>query len=259
MKKYICTMKIKASAVLLLLFCLGTRTYSQQSIADTTITIPYLSFSYQYFLPGGDLAERFGGANSVGLDFNVKLESNFELGVGGSYMFGNQVKIDSLLHGMRTSRGNILDDNGVISEVFFFQRGWDVGLTFSKIFSVLSPNPNSGLKLGIGAGYSQNWLRIENQENTIPQLSDEDKTYYDHKVGGIYIEEYIGYELFSNKGIANFTAGLNFRQAFNQQLRSYNIDQMAFISGNSLDLYFGIKIAWNILLYKRNASAYYYN
>jgi len=252
-------MKIKITALFLLFFCLGSRTYSQFSIADTTVIIPYFSFSYQYSLPGGDLAERFGGVNSVGLDFNVKLENNIEVGVGGGYMFGDQVKVDSLLHGMRTSRGFILDDNGVIAEVFFFERGWNVGLTVSKIFSVLSPNPNSGIKVGLGTGYSQNWIRIENQENTIPQLSDEAKTYYDHKVGGIYIEEFIGYELFSNKGFANFIAGFNFRQAFNQQLRSYNIDQMDYVSGNSLDLYFGVKIAWNILLYKRNTNAYYYN
>lgn len=252
-------MKFKLSSLFILFVFLSLRIFSQGSISDTTKTIPYLSFSYQFFVPGGDLADRFGVGNIIGGDFNVKLSNNFELGIGGAYIFGNIVNQDSLLHGMRTPNGDILDDNGVISEVFFFQRGWKVGATFSKIFSVLSPNPNSGIKIGIGLGYSQNWIRIENQENMIPQLSDEYKTYYDRKVGGLYLEQFIGYELFSNTGIANFIGGFEFRQGFNSQLRSYNIDEMATISGSSLDLYFGVKVAWNILMYKRNSTAYYYN
>lgn len=249
----------KKGILFLLVFFWGLRAFSQGSIADTTKTIPYLSFSYEFFVPGGDLADRFGVGNIVGGDFNVKLANNFEIGAGGAYIFGNTVSQDSLLHGMRTSDGDILDDNGVISEVFFFQRGWKTGISVSKIFSVLSPNPNSGIKVGLGMGYSQNWIRIENQENTIAQLSDEFKTYYDRKVGGIYLEEFIGYELFSSSGIANFIAGFQFRQGFNNQLRSYNIDDNAPVSGTSLDLYFGVKVAWNILIYKRNANAYYYN
>ena len=233
--------------------------FSQGSIADTTKTIPYISISYQFFVPGGDLAERFGVGNMIAGDFNVKLRSNFEIGAGGAYIFGSEVKEENLLHGMRTSDGNILDDNIKNSEVFFFMRGWKTGITVSKIVSVLSPNPKSGIKIGFGIGYSQNWIRIENQENTIPQLSDEYKTYYDRKVGGIYLEEFIGYELFSSSGIANFIGGFQFRQGFNNQLRSYNIDDKASVSGNSLDLYFGVKLAWNILIYKRNANAYYYN
>jgi hypothetical protein len=252
-------MKLRKYLLFMILLFTGLRSYSQDTIPEATVTIPYLSFSYEFFVPGGDLADRFGVGNMVGADFYVKLKSNFEIGIGGSYIFGDQVKIDSLLHGMRTSDGEILDDNAIFSQVFFFQRGWSAGITFSKILPVLSPNINSGLKLGIGSGYSQNWVRIENQENTIPQLTDEYKTYYDHKVGGIYIEEFIGFEYFSKRGMANFLAGFEFRQAFNQQLRSYNIDQMKAVSGNSIDLYFGVKVAWNILLREREATGFFYN
>ena len=237
----------------------STFSFGQGSIADTAKTISYLSISYEFFVPGGDLAERFGVGNIIGADFNVKLESNFEIGIGGAYIFGNDVRQDSLLHGMRTESGDILDDFAKVSEVFFHQRGWKTGLTVAKIFPVLSPNPNSGIKLQLGAGYSQNWIRIEHQENTIPQLSDEYKPYYDRKVGGIYLEQFIGYELFSSKGIANFVAGFQFRQAFNSSLRSYNIDDMAYVSEKKNDYYFGFKIAWNILFYKRVSTSYYYN
>lgn len=249
----------RGSTILFLLFIFSFQTYSQSSEKDTTRTIPYLSISYQFFVPGGDLADRFGSGNIVGGDFNVKLESNFEIGIGGGYIFGNQVRQDSLLYAMKTSNGQILDDNAIFAEVFYFQRGWKAGVSFSKIFPVLSPNYNSGIKIGIAVGYNQNWIRIEHKENTIPQLSDEYKPYYDRKTGGIYLEQFVGYQLFSSKGLANFIGGFEFRQGFNSPLRTYNIDDMAAVSGNRIDLYFGVKVAWNIIFSKRISTAYYYN
>ncbi len=251
---------IKKILLLSLILLITTqKSYGQGSIGDTTKVIPYLSMSYQFFVPAGDLAERLGYGSIIGVDFNTKFQNNFEIGIGGGYIFGDQVAQDSLLHGMITSNGQILDDNAYYSEVFFFSRGWKVGVTFSKIFSVLSPNPNSGIKIGIGGGYNQNWIRIENHENTIPQLSDEYKTYYDRKTGGFYAEQYIGYQLFSSKGMANFAAGFEFREGFNTNLRSYNIDEMSNVTGSNIDLYIGIKISWNILFYKRMSTGYYYN
>ena len=88
--------------------------------------INYLSISYQFFAPGGDLADRFGVGNIIGADYNVKLENNFEFGIGGGFIFGNQVNnTEQMLHGMRTSNDQILDDNYKYAEVFFFQRGFD--------------------------------------------------------------------------------------------------------------------------------------
>ncbi len=233
--------------------------FSQGNIGDTTKTLTYVSISYQFFFAGGDLAKIYGPGNMIGGDFNIKLRNNFEFGIGGAYIFGDIINQDSLLHGMQTESGDILDEDAVAADVFFQQRGWKTGITFSKIFSVLSPNPNSGIKLGIGLGYSQHWIRIENQENTIAQLSDEYKSYYDRKVGGIYIEEFLGYELFSDKGYVNFIAGFEFRQGFSSPLRTYNIDDMAFVTGNQLDLYYGIKLSWNILFHKRMSTSYYIN
>lgn len=248
----------KGSIIILLLF-IGLFAYSQSTVTDTNRTIPYLSISYQFFIPGADLADRFGVGNIVGGDFNVKLANNFEIGIGGGYIFGNQVSQDSIVYAMKTSNGQILDDNAIYAEVFYYQRGWKIGASFSKIFPVLSPNYNSGIKVGIAAGYNQNWIRIEHKENTIPQLSDEYKPYYDRKAGGIYLEQFIGYQMFTTKGVANFIGGFEFRQAFNSPLRTYNIDDMAAVSGNRVDLYFGFKIAWNIVFSKRISTGYYYN
>ena len=246
------------SIVFILVLALNTRA-QEGGIKDTTKLISYLSISYQFFVPGGDLSDLYGVGNSIGAAFNVKMENNFEIGVNGNFIFGDQVNQENLLHEMRTSQDQILDDNAKFSEVFFYQRGWSVGVTASKIFPKFSPNPNSGIKVGIGAGYNQHWIRIEHQENAIPQLSDEYKSYYDRKAGGIYLEQFIGYQIFSNKGLSNFSGGFAFRQGFNQNMRDYNIDDMSYVSENRVDLYFGIQVAWNILFYKRMANAYYYD
>lgn len=257
-KFYICSM-LKRILLSSLLVAASIQFYGQGSISDTTKTIPYISISYQFYVPGGDLADRFGVGNIIEGEFIVKLRSNFEIGAGGAYIFGDQVKQKDMLHNMITSDGNILDDNIKNSEVFFFHRGWKTGISVAKIFPILSPNPNSGIKLDFGIGYNQHWIRIEHQENTIPQLSDEYKPYYDRKAGGLYLEQFIGYILFSNRGLANFTGGFEFRQGFNKELRSYNIDDMSYVEGSRMDLYFGVKVSWNILLYKRSATGYYYD
>ncbi|RLD21654.1 MAG: hypothetical protein DRI54_08980 [Bacteroidetes bacterium] len=232
----------------------------QASISDTTVFIPYLTISYGLYSPGGDLADRFGLVNYIGLTFTIKTENNMTYGVNGGMYFGNDVKNkDDLLHEMRTNNGDILDDNVKLSEVHFLERGFQVTGEVGKIFHIGKTNYNSGIHLNLGLGYSSNWIRIENQENNIPQLTKETKKYYDRRVGGILLTEYIGYRYFSKKGLANFTAGLEFMQGFNTDLRTYNIDEKAEISNRYLDLYFGFRIGWSILFRKTMSDAYYYD
>ena len=232
----------------------------QTSISDTTVFIPYLTVSYGLYFPGGDLADRFGLTNYIGLTFTIKTENNMTFGINGGMYFGNDVKEkDNLLHEMRTNNGDILDDNVKLSEVHFLERGFQVTGQVGKIFHVGKTNPNSGIYLNLGLGYSSNWIRIENQENNIPQLTKETKKYYDQRVAGILLTEYIGYSYFSNKGLANFTAGLEFMQGFNSDFRTYNIDAKSEIDNSYLDLYFGIRIGWSILFRKTMSEAYYYD
>lgn len=235
-------------------------TSGQTSISDTTVFIPYLTVSYALYSPGGDLADRFGLTNYIGLTFTIKTENNMTYGINGGMYFGNDVKDkDILLHEMRTNNGDILDDNVKLSEVHFLERGFQVTGQVGKIFHVGKTNPNSGIYLNLGLGYTSNWIRIENQENNIPQLTKESKKYYDRRVAGILLTEYIGYRYFSNKGLANFTAGLEFMQGFNSDFRTYNIDNKSEIDNSYLDLYFGIRIGWSILFRKTMSEAYYYD
>jgi hypothetical protein len=242
-----------------IVFGLSQNILSQASISDNSVFISYLTINYGAFVPGGDLANRFGFTNYLGGSFTIKTENNMTYGISGAGYFGNDVRVPNLLHGMLNDKGNVLDDNAIVSTVLFLQRGYQITFEVGKIFHVGKVNPNSGIYLNLGLGYNSNWIRIENQKNTIPQLSKEAKKYYDRKVAGIMFTEYIGYQYFSNKGMANFTAGFEFMQGINSDFRTYNIDDKAAVDGNYLDLYFGIKVGWLILFRKTMSTAYYIN
>ena len=238
-------------------FCLSQNMSGQLSISDTPVLIPYLTINYGLFSPGGDLADRFGLTNYLGISFTVKTTKNFTFGINGAGYFGNDVKEQNMLHGMRTDNGDILDDNAIISQVFFLERGFQITGEVGKIFHIGKTNPNSGIFLNLGVGYNMHWIRIENQENNIPQLTKETKKYYDRRAAGLILTEYIGYQYFSNKGLANFSAGFEFMQGFNSDFRTYNIDDKAAVSNSRLDLYFGFKVGWSILFRKTMSTAYY--
>jgi len=232
-------------------------TSGQASVSDETVFIPYLTINYGLFMPGGDLADRFGLTNTFGAAFNIKTTKNYTFGISGAGYFGNDVKEQNMLLEMRTDNGDILDDNAIISEVFLLERGFQITGEFGRIFKIGKANPNSGIYLNLGVGYNMHWIRIENQENTIPQLTKEFKKYYDRRVAGFMLTQYLGYQYFSNKGIANFTAGFEFKQGFNSSYRTYNIDFKGPVSDDRLDLYFGFKVGWLILFRKTMSSAYY--
>jgi len=193
----------------------------------------------------------------LGASFTLKTAKNYTFGIGGAGYFGNDVKEQNLLREMRTDNGNILDDNAIISNVIFLERGFQVSGEFGKIFHIGKTNLNSGIHLNLGVGYNMHWIRIENKDNNIPQLSKDFKKYYDRRVAGLILKEYIGYQFFSNNGLANFSGGFEFMQGFNSSYRTYNIDDKAAVEDNRLDLYFGFKIGWSILFRKTMSTAYY--
>lgn len=249
----------KAAVIIFGFLFFATSGRSQISVDETPEFIPYLTVTYGLYLPGADLADRFGLTNYLGGMFTIKTASNFTFSVNGGGYFGNDVREQNLLHAMRTDHGDVLDDNAIIAEILLMERGLQFTAKAGKIIPVGNVNPNSGVHFELGMGYNTHWIRIENQENTIPQLTKEIKKYYDRRVHGFLLTEYIGYVFFSNKGLVNFTAGLDFMQGFNSDYRTYNIDDKSKVNSNRLDLYFGFRVGWSILFRRQMSSAYYYD
>lgn len=59
------------------------------------------NISYAYHLPAGNLKDRFGNNMSTGLEIDYLMKSNWFVGLGGEYFFGNDVKEDPVVLEMK--------------------------------------------------------------------------------------------------------------------------------------------------------------
>ncbi|MCC7050304.1 MAG: hypothetical protein IT239_00800, partial [Bacteroidia bacterium] len=78
--------------IILLIISSTSFSKAQRALKDSSINIPYFSISYQFQMPGGDLAKRFGNNSSVGLSFLNKTKNKWLYGCDWNYLFGNVIK-----------------------------------------------------------------------------------------------------------------------------------------------------------------------
>jgi hypothetical protein len=236
---------------------LGNRLIAQVSVKDSSIYTPLVGVSYGYYMPSGDLKNRFGNNSSVMLNVDFKTRKDWTWGLNGSYFFGKDIK-ESLFDSIIGSDGSIINSKGEISDIRLFERGFTVSVTFGRIFSFKKPNPNSGILLNVGLGFIQHKIRIETIGNNVPQLSKEYKKGYDRLSNGLLLSENLGYLFLSNNRLQNFYVGLECMQGFTQSRRSFDFETMHKDSQKRLDLLYGAKVIWYLPLYKKAPSAFYY-
>lgn len=229
-----------------------------QSVRDSSIALSAVQADYAQQWPGGDLGERFGSNNNVGLGAWWKSKKNFTLGGEGSLIFGNQVIEPGILGNVINSAGQVVDQDGVMADVFLYQRGWSAFATAGRIFPIVGPNPNSGLHVKLGGGYLRHKIRVQTQQNVVPQLEEEYLEGYDRLAGGPAGLAYIGYQHFGNKGRINFHVGLELIVGRTQALRSFNLDTEQFNKAQRLDLLSGLRLGWSLPIYKKKDTGFHY-
>ncbi len=249
-------MRSKA-VVCLVLIVFAKFANGQSGVKDSIIHFPYIGVSYGYFMPGGDLDNRFGNASILGIKTHYKTTKNWVFGFSGGFIFGGDVKQDKLFEQISTDNGQIIGLDGLYADVRVFERGYMAGATIGKIINFKKPNPNSGLMISATAGFIQHKIRIETIGNTVPQLRNEYKKGYDHLTNGFQLTEFIGYTYFSNRQLVNFYAGLEFVQGFTSNRRDYNFENLTGSDKNRLDLMYGFKLGWILPLYKKKPAAFY--
>jgi len=218
-----------------------------------------LDFSYGYQFPGGDLKDRFGNNFILGGSFSyITPQSNWILGVEGSYLFGNQVKED-VISPLRTRDGLIISTERSPAEIALRERGLYVGLHAGKLISLLPDNSRSGLRISLGAGLLQHKVRIQDDPlRTVVQLDDEGKKGYDRLSNGAAIHAFLGYQHLGGRGKINFFAGVDFYQGFTQNRRDLNYDTMEAVDEQRNDRLFGFRAGWILPFYLGNAEEIYY-
>ncbi len=249
---------IKRILAIVVISCVVGTALGQVSIRDSSITTPMIYATYSYQFPGGDLATRFGSNSSIGGGFLIKTRSNWLFAVEGNFQFGSMVKNeDSLLVTISTPEGYIIDANGRIADIILYERGFSFFGMFGKLFPWVGPNPNSGFTLMAGGGYLQNKIRILNPDNTAPQLWGDYKKGYDKLNGGFALSGSIGYLFMSSSRLLNFSLAFEFIQAWTKSKRDVDFDTGKPDQKNLSSQFYGIKVTWNIPVYRRTPKEYY--
>lgn len=246
---------LKYSAILWLI---PTMVLAQKSIEKEVIDIPMINIDLGVHIPGADLADRFGISSTLGAGFQKKNAHNFYWGVGISALTGSDVKEDNIIDIITADSLDIIDVNGHTASIRFWQRGAHANAYLGKIISRTGPNQNCGFFLQVGIGYLYHKIRIEDIGNQSPQLNAEMRKGYDRLCMGFTSSQMIGYRHFSNNHKVNFFIGLEFIQAFTEDVRQYDYNAQTAYEDKRIDLLHGIKFGWTIPLYEKSDNKYYY-
>jgi hypothetical protein len=187
-----------------------------------------------------------------------KTSSNWMFGAKVDFIFGNKMREDSLLYGMRDADGYFLDLNGSHAKAALFERGYVIAGQVGKIFPLNDRNLNSGLMTLTSLGFIQHKINIFDRDQVIPQVKGEYKKGYDRLTNGVYAEQFIGYAFFSDSRLVNFYAGLQLSWGFTKGRRDYLFDVNRPDDKPRNDIMFGIRAGWMIPVFKSKVDEIYF-
>jgi len=234
---------------------------AQRNVKDSTISSPLIGVHYGGNWTSGDLSDRYGYLNHLGISAGYKTNQNWYYGLDANFMFGNQNRMTGLFDELVDDNGNITDINGDIANVLVYPRGINVNASFGKLFPVLSPNSNSGILIHAGVGYLLHRLRIETSEQVVPQIELDYKKGYDRLTMGVNFHQFIGYSFLSNSGAYNFYGGFYVQEGLTKNQRTVFFDQpeIPVSTKTRIDIQYGFRIGWYIPFYKRQPKEYYFD
>ncbi|MBK6932322.1 MAG: hypothetical protein IPH12_16270 [Saprospirales bacterium] len=177
------------------------------------------------------------------------------LGLEGHYIFGGKVKDDPLAI-LRTPEGDIIGNNQLVADIALRERGYYFGGMIGKLFTF--SEKRSGIRLSLGAGWLQHRIRIQDNTNSVVQVSGEYAKGYDRLTGGLALNQFIGWQHLGAMRRSNWYIGLEFNQGFTKSLRSWDYSEMRRLDGKRTDLRFGIRVGWTLPLYLSGAEKIYY-
>lgn len=254
---------IKSHIVVLvgLLFLFSNNSIGQKHVKDSVVGTVMFEISGGVNFPFANFKDKFGISYNIGGGLLSKTKKNVIFGIDCHYMFGNSVKNpERIFEGLIThgDNGFIISSEGVPSQLDLTMSGWTIKANAGKLISFKKPNPNSGLMITGGIGWTWYRYRIKTFYTPAPQLEGDYKKGYDQLSGGVLFNETIGYLYMGNSRAANFFVGVEFMQAITQCYRPYNIAQAQKDTKTYFDATINVKVAWFIPTYKRKSGDTYY-
>ncbi len=232
---------------------------AQVNVRDSATSAWHFKIDMSTYVPGADLAERYGAIFGIGMSIQKKTKANWLFGAEGTFFFGNSVKNTIGIYGSQlTNQGFFIGRNGEYATIEFLARGFYTGGFIGKIFPVLNHNQSSGLFVKIGGGFVQNQIYTRNPGETYPQFLGEYGKGYDRLHSGFALNQQIGYLHSGNRRTINYAISLECIQGFTQNRRVYNWDTRAVDNQQKTDLYFGLKLSWFLPVYNKNEQKFFY-
>lgn len=209
-------------------------------------------------LPGADMAKRFGVSYRIGPSVMYKTEKNWMFGAKCDWIFGNQIKEDSLMWNIKDRDGVFITNQGDRQGVGTFERGYAIGLQAGKIFPLSKTATNSGILVLTGVGFMQHKINIFNKDQVIPQLNKQYRKGYDRLTNGMYVEQFVGFNNFDKRGALNFHIGFDIMAGFTKGRRDYQFDLMRKDDKSRVDLLFGIRGGWYIPIFRSKSEEIFF-
>ena len=252
---------MKRLPIIVLLFVLPAISLSQViNVKDSVITGVVLKISYGFQFPEMDMKTRFGWNSGIGGEVVYKFKNNWQVGVHGQYLFGNNVKEwEKILEPLINTNGSIINIDGEGALISVEEEGYMVGVEFGKVWKFLQANSNSGVITTFGLGYMDHWIKYDVEENLVPQLEGDYIKLYDRKTSGIYLRQFIGYNFQSNTRLLNFYGGVEIVEGFTRGRRSYDLATGGPSTGSRFDMLIGIRIGWMLPFYPNKPDEFYFN
>lgn len=166
--------KLLHHSIFLALILVSSIGYSQKKVAsikDSVLAVSAISFHGGYTIPGGAMQELYGPGAVVGLGYSYKNKSNWIFTFDANFIFGNNIKNDSIFADFMNSNNQITGVTGLVADIKTYQRGMAFNARIGKILPVFGPNPNSGILITGGIGFLQHKIRIEDQFVEAPLIS----------------------------------------------------------------------------------------
>ncbi|MBV6439922.1 MAG: hypothetical protein DYG98_14425 [Haliscomenobacteraceae bacterium CHB4] len=214
-----------------------------------------LHLTFGLHQPFGDMADRFGADGNFGIGLEYLTANNMILGVESQYLFGPKVKEDPLAI-LRTPEGDIIGNDRILASVALRKRGYYLGGMVGKLFTF--NEKRSGIRLTLGAGLLRHWIRIQDDNSSVTELTGDYKKGYDRLTGGLALNQFIGWQHLAANRRSNWLIGLEFNEGFTNTLRDWDFNDKRKLDDKRLDLRIGVRIAWTLPFYQGKAEEIYY-
>ncbi len=228
-----------------------------QSLKDTSIAGTLIAGNFGAYLSAGDLADRFGACSSIGGTIYRKTQSNFFFGLGSDFVYGRNVKEDAFLDSI-SSGNDFVGYTGTIADVALYQRGYVVYATVGKLLPMKKVNPNSGILLNAGLGFMQHKIRIVDLDEVLLQFNEEYKKGYDRLSNGFMLCQSVQFLNLDARHRVNFKIGLDLKQAFTRNRRTWNFDERRQDNKLRFDMMIGLSGSWILPFYSKNEERLYF-